>query len=402
MKPEFPSVDQQRMVSPHAQEIEYALILQRMISAVKDDPAQMRLTIYEFARARLKIDTSWTDENERERLAAALETAIQGVEEFSISREERERLPPPNPPASTPKMQLTAAPPPGPAVTTLRPVAVQTEEILAPRRAYLRPKEEPFVEVHAGSRRSALARFGVGMLLFGLVAGMAYYRQRFPSIDDQWHFAQLTASKLIKPSAVAPAANTTPAAPAAADASPAIAAPAPFPLPSDYGVYALSNDKLSELFTLSEAVPDKRIAVSTPIDKPSRTILPDGKAKFIIFRRDIGVNATDRIEVRVVARVVRAMSFDAKGKPVFNAVSNTWNMRSVSYELRVRPIPGNSEMLLVQSSAPDFELPPGRYVLVLKNQGYDFTVAGAITDLAQCLERTDAANGTFYSECLKF
>jgi hypothetical protein len=28
-------------------------------------------------------------------------------------------------------------------------------------------------------------------------------------------------------------------------------------------------------------------------------------------------------------------------------------------------------------------------------------VAGEITDTAQCLERTDAMNGSFYSECQK-
>jgi len=28
-------------------------------------------------------------------------------------------------------------------------------------------------------------------------------------------------------------------------------------------------------------------------------------------------------------------------------------------------------------------------------------VAGEITDAAQCLERTDAMNGSFYSECQK-
>ena len=79
MKPEFPAVDQDRMVSPHAQEIEYALILQRIITNVREDPEQLRLTIYEFARARLKIDTSWAEISERDRLAAALETAIKGV-----------------------------------------------------------------------------------------------------------------------------------------------------------------------------------------------------------------------------------------------------------------------------------------------------------------------------------
>jgi hypothetical protein len=54
---------------------------------------------------------------------------------------------------------------------------------------------------------------------------------------------------------------------------------------------------------------------------------------------------------------------------------------------------------LVQSDKADFALPAGRYVLVLKDQGYDFTVAGKITEPSQCVERTEAANGTFYSEC---
>jgi hypothetical protein len=58
-------------------------------------------------------------------------------------------------------------------------------------------------------------------------------------------------------------------------------------------------------------------------------------------------------------------------------------------------------MLLVQSEKAEFALPAGRYVLVLKDQGYDFSVAGNVTDVAQCLERTDAANGEFYSECQK-
>jgi hypothetical protein len=179
-------------------------------------------------------------------------------------------------------------------------------------------------------------------------------------------------------------------------------APPPFPLPSDYGVYALNDGKLTELRALPARVPDKRIAISTPIDKPSGTVLPNGKVKFIVFRRDMADDAPDRIEIRVVAHVVRALSFDAMGKPKFDRVSDTWNIRNIAHELRVRPIPQNPQMLLVQSDKPDFALPSGRYALVLKNQGYDFTVAGTVTDIAQCLEQTDAANGIFYSQCRKF
>jgi hypothetical protein len=141
--------------------------------------------------------------------------------------------------------------------------------------------------------------------------------------------------------------------------------------------------------------------MSTPVSQPSRTTLPNGKMKFVIFRRDVAGNAPDRIEVRVVARVVRALTFDANGKASFSPVSDAWNIRNISYDFRVRPIAGNPEMLLVQPENADFTLPAGRYVLNLKNQGYDFTVAGKVTDPSQCLERTDAANGSFFSDCRK-
>jgi hypothetical protein len=50
---------------------------------------------------------------------------------------------------------------------------------------------------------------------------------------------------------------------------------------------------------------------------------------------------------------------------------------------------------------PISRLRAGRYILALKNQGYDFTVAGKVSDPSHCLERTDAANGSFYTDCQK-
>src|SRR5439155_26776675 len=131
----FPKTDQQRAAAPYAQEIEYALILQRMISAVKNDPAQMRLTIYEFARARLKIDAGWADESEQKRLEEALETAILGVEGFAQRRDERERLPPPNATAQTSPALAPLLPPEEPrasSLVTMRHVTPAPEDILVP------------------------------------------------------------------------------------------------------------------------------------------------------------------------------------------------------------------------------------------------------------------------------
>ena len=401
MKPEFPTVNQDRMVSPHAQEIEYALSLQQIISTVKDDPAQLRLTIYEFARARLKIDMSWAEESERNRLAAALETAIQGVEEFSARREQKERI------QSNPTAQIgQAAPPvvsPSTAVATVGPLTPAPEDIVAPERVYLRSDFQPVVEVRTQSLGAMLAGFCVGMLLLAVVAGLAYYKEQLPLFGER--FSGLTSPTVAKQAAPQSTADASPQSSApAVDAKTAAASsgsPLPFPLPSDYGIYALSNGALTELNVLPERVPDKRIAMSTPVTQPSRTTVPDGKTRFVLFRRDLADNAPDRVEVRVVARVVRALTFDAKGKPGFSAVMDAWNIRNRAYVLRVRPIAGNPEMLLVQSEKADFTLPSGRYVLVLKDRGYDFTVAGKVTDVAQCLERTDAANGEFYSECQK-
>src|SRR5258708_3459670 len=124
MKPEFPSIEQDKIVSPHAQEVEFALILSRMINTVKEDPTQLRLAIYEFARARLKSDTSWADESERERLSAALETAIQGVEQFSARRDDKERLKPPAPNAQIGRgASQTSEPPPATKMVAVLQVA---------------------------------------------------------------------------------------------------------------------------------------------------------------------------------------------------------------------------------------------------------------------------------------
>ena len=42
-----------------------------------------------------------------------------------------------------------------------------------------------------------------------------------------------------------------------------------------------------------------------------------------------------------------------------------------------------------------------RYALALKGVGYDFTVDGPVTDIASCLERTDALGAPIYTECRK-
>jgi hypothetical protein len=172
-----------------------------------------------------------------------------------------------------------------------------------------------------------------------------------------------------------------------------------FPLPDVYGVYAVSGGKLHELEALVGRVPDQRVLMSTPIGTPSRTVLPDGRIVFIVYRRDVLSSAPERVTVRVIAKIKRSMTFNKAGQASTAKVEDAWTIRNVSYDFRVAPLSESSEMLMIRQENADFEFRAGRYGLVFKGQAYDFTVAGPITDAAQCLERIEAVNGAFYSDC---
>src|SRR5258708_14120082 len=154
------------------------------------------------------------------------------------------------------------------------------------------------MEVGTTTVLATLARFCVGMSMFNAVFCLGYYRERLPFIGEHLKFAQPTSPTAARqiPDAAQQAAAATETRPA-----PPSPPPPPFPVPTDYGIYALNDGALSELQPLAERVPDKRIAMSTPVSEPSQTTVSDGKARFILFRRDLPGNAPERMDVRVVA-----------------------------------------------------------------------------------------------------
>jgi len=379
MKSEITTIEHNELESPHAQEVEFALLLSRLIDTVKQDPEQLRLTIYDFARTKLKNDLSWADESERQRLLGSLETAIRGVEKFSIRSDQLHAL---SPPALAAQPALLGDGPVD-ALNDYDGVARQAPELID-----ISAKSSSSAAPRRGAMASTLFMFAFGGLLAGSVVAGSVYVMRGNRIQTIKPATPQNAS--LQTSVAIPQAP-----PPAQDSSPG------FPIPSDYGVYALNEGKLSELEILPEQVPDKRVAMSTPVTQPSRTTLPSNRVKFIVYRRDLASNAPERVDIRIVAQVKRSLTFDSKGKATFVPVSDAWNIRNISHEFRVRPVAGHPEMLLIQAENADFVLPAGRYVLVLKSQGYDFTIGGPVTDPSQCLERTEAANGTFYSDCQK-
>jgi hypothetical protein len=375
----------QELATAHP-EVEFALVLARTIESIKTDPEQLRGAVYELARQKLREQFSHEDAAQVPQLTAALEVAIRGVEEHARKDAARQSLtfnPGSAPLAITDGRYL-------PELEVLEPVGSDPYEGPArvrPPRWITDPEEK--------SSRKRLS-FGAPlriMLVIGVVLIAALLvMQRTGQLGRLWG----------APSAEAAREN---AVTAKVDPPPAAVAPEPPKvtrlLPTSFGIYAIDGEKLYELDPLQGRAPDIRVAVSAAIMTPSKTVLPDGNVRFIVFRRDSGNSAPDQADVRVVAKIDQATTFDAAGKPVVGKAEENWVIRNISFPYRTAPVKENPEMYEVQSKDPDVALTPGRYALVIKGQAYDFTVAGTVSDDRQCLARLAAANGTFYSACQK-
>jgi hypothetical protein len=171
----------------------------------------------------------------------------------------------------------------------------------------------------------------------------------------------------------------------------------PYPLPTSFGIYVLSDNKLTELQALAMNVPDPRIALSSEIKTPSTITISDNKPAFILFRRDLVNNVPQKITLRVVARLARETKI-VDGKATSTNIEGAWRIRNISRELRVSPIPGQREMVIARLE-DNVSLAAGRYELALNRTGYDFTVAGPVKAPAQCLEQFESTTGPIYSEC---
>jgi hypothetical protein len=381
MGPEIVRPDSGDAAPASAREVEFALMLSDVINSVRKNPEYLRATIYELARHKLKEQYELESFADVQKLSKSLEVAIQGVEAFSKKKEGIEAaLPEPETAQETSLISVHAS------------------------RQYVAPvvqRVSPVIEVEVSAPESSAAR------------------NRLPGSTAVWWFAAALAIAVVfaagsldllanrrnvvfnQPTSILPKVDAlAPPQSASTAADPRLAAPSPV-LPSSFGIYAISDDKLYELGLLPGRAPDARIAISSLITTHSRVTLPDGHLTFIIYRRDSATNAADRAEVRLIARIEREASFDKDGKQVVTSVDDNWVMRNISIPYRTAPKKDDPDMYEVRSENPDLPLTPGRYALVLKGLAYDFSVAGPVTDPRQCLERLVATNGRFYSECKK-
>lgn len=398
---------------------EYYSVLARTISGASQDPARLREMVYSLARIALRNQLERRFEIELQKQTSALEDAIKRIETDSakakalpnlvsqalLSQSEAEAESDTGLTALQRSDQSDASEcgdDSTPAVAVVYPKHAEYE-LLPP---IVQPSPYPdrlLFKGRTADRKSSARRRSKFWWRFEIAAaalvGVAIYavggmHGEFYNLTDN----QGNSGKLVGAKSTSKADETTTKTIEGLGAPSKIDGVA---MPTSYGVYAIDQGKLASLQALPIKVPDARISISALISAPSLTTLPDGYVSFIVFRRDLLHNAPDQGSIRLIARVMHTLTFKA-GQPATTVdVKGEWAVRSKSYGMSVAPVPGNPEMIVMRPSQPQFSLPAGRYALVVNHDGYDFTVAGRISDLAQCLEETEAVGQSVYSECRK-
>ncbi|GMO97933.1 MULTISPECIES: hypothetical protein [Bradyrhizobium] len=385
--------------APSTQQIKAGFIrlLSSRIRAVSDDPQQIREIVYELARVKLLEQFTHADARESRELQQVLERAIKEVErtfERSAASEPHKIV------AATAAPVPTPTPPPIPMSSPVSASPPTAKDAEALRRPVASPRSPDQLK-RSGAFTFLVRLAGILVLMAGASTAVIYWPRLRTQVSELSQLAlpseRAPSNAEPRPTAAPPESVTIERAPDSAK-EPAPPAHPSMPLPTTFGVYALNEGQLQELKPVPGKIPDRRVAISAAINTPSATTLTSGDVSFIVFRPDGSIEASVT-EVRVVAKVSRSMGIDASGKAAMVNAGDSWVIRSMSFPYKVGPVEDQPRMLLLQPEQDGFTLSPGRYVVVVKGMGYDFTVAGTVTDPNQCVERINAANGAFYSPC---
>jgi hypothetical protein len=260
-----------------------------------------------------------------------------------------------------------------------------------------KPKDAAKPARRRGLGLAGKAALFAGLMLAGTLVIAGALQGKLPLLA----FEPLKASRLFtdSSSSATEATAAKPAQPQLASLGDQTSALYPFDMPDTYGVYAVGDGgQLTALESLPIRIPDARVAISSAITKPAPAPATGGTPLFIVYHRELATSVPENASVRVFAKIMQASTF-VGGKPKAIPVGDSWAVRGGAIDLRIAPVAANKEMILIRPADPNFTLSPGRYVLMFKNQAYDFSVAGTVSDTAQCLERSDLQDGAVYSEC---
>jgi len=372
--------------------IDYYSILLETIHKTENNSAQLRALVYERARFHMKREFLFgysslglaeivQHVNDFELAIARIESTVEGPKSSrayrnQVARREINQAPSGNADHITGSMQ-----------SSVLFEDHSSNQLVENHKLDRRPSEAlPYMRVALFLSISALV--AIAFLGAAVIVGVLWR----PTVQSQVEVADKSPSTVEK---VVSRGNASQDNPGPSDNLPAVT----FPLPTSFGIYALSDNKLFKLETLPIKVPDPRVALSAEIRKSSVTNISDNKPAFIIFRRDLLNNAPETIALRVVARVMHETTF-VGGKPSTLTVEGVWRVRNASFRYKVSPVPGQPEMVIAKSE-DNQSLAAGRYALVVNGFGYDFTIEGPIESTAHCLDSFEALNGTVFSECRK-
>jgi hypothetical protein len=371
--------------------LDYDTMLLAAINTTKYNSAQLRALVYERARFNLKRDILYANSS------MGLADLVRQINEFelAVARVEANAVDDqPSQPASEQAELLETN-----HATSSNAVQILPPRPITPQNLKLSPTQwtdnfrhahwpEEFLRyVHSTNLFIGFSLLGMAFIGAFIIAVTLWQSPKVsPKIEAANKLPQTgeTAVKQSSPSEDHPAL---------VESSPK----APIILPTSFGIYVLSDNKLTELEALPINIPDLRIALSAEIKKPSTVTISDGKPAFIIFRRDLLNNAPQKVLLRVIARVARETKI-VNGKAAITKIEGAWRIRDISRELKISPIAGQREMVIARLD-DDVFLAAGRFALVLNRVGYDFTINGPVQAPEFCLEGFEAANGSVFSQC---
>lgn len=357
----------------------FVRILAGRIRSVSSNPEQMREMVYELARIKLLEQFTHEDAGRAREILQAFDRAVQAVEETLVH--DAAVAPPGLPPTKASEPSAT-----GNQATLLRKIEAEISRAGTPA--------PPSDRARNSGALTVIIRLAGVLLLIAIIGTVVVFWPRIRTQIAALSQGSPTVAQSTGPPVAPPVESRTaePPQPPPQSAQPSM------PLPVTFGVYVLADGELQELKPVPGKVPDRRVAISAAITTPSAATVNSGDLKFIVFRPD-GALDSSVAEVRVVAKVARAMGIDAAGKAAMVNAGDAWVIRSMSFPYKVGPVEDQPRMVLLQPEQDGFALTPGRYVVVVRGIGYDFTVAGQVTDPDQCVERFNATNGAFYSPC---
>jgi len=370
---------------------DYYSILLKTIESTKQNSAQLRALVYERARFNLKRDVLFGNSS------MGLADLVRQIEEFELAVARVEAS------ADDDHHRVARLEPIKPADTE-RAVSSNAIQILPPRPIaplqqvtgsfqwresfqQARWSEEVVRYLRSANRSIGFAALGIALVGMLVVAVTLWPSRKIPAAVEIANKAPPPTEPTVKHNG-----------PNEASVTPEESLPKlPFPLPTSFGIYVLSDNKLTELVALPINVPDPRVELSAEIKKLSNTTIADTKPAFILFRRDLLNSAPQKVELRIIARMARQTKI-VDGKATVTNIEGIWRIRNITRELKISPIAGQREMVIARLD-DDVSLAAGRYVLVLNRVGFDFSVSGPAQSPVFCLEGFEAANGSVFNQC---